>query len=90
MEPKYSKEMQLERCFLKEEVPSSSSKEESHPPPRRQAPLKDFKTEWFSVTLMYRLLDQSPSTAFPFRSIWNAAVLSKLGIFAWQILGVRC
>ena len=36
--------------------------------------LKGFKTNGFSVRLVYRMLVHSPPTAFPFRSIWNPIV----------------
>ena len=33
--------------------------------------LKDPKSDGFSMKIMYRLLDLTPSQDFPFRSIWN-------------------
>ena len=43
--------------------------------------LKGSKDEGFSVKLMYKAIDQSPYTYFPFCSIWNPIVPPKLGFF---------
>ena len=38
----------------------------------------------FSVKRMYMDLDLSPDVVFPFHSIWNSVVPSKIGFFAWE------
>ena len=46
--------------------------------------MKDSKNAGYSVRLMYRLLDHSLPSVFPFRSIWNPIVPHKLGFLAWE------
>ena len=38
----------------------------------------------FSVMTLYSGLDLSPETEFPFRSIWNFVIPSKISFFAWE------
>ena len=46
--------------------------------------LNEFRTNGFSVSLMYRKLRYSLPTDFPWRSIWNPIVPPKSGFFAWE------
>ena len=38
----------------------------------------------FTVKFMYKLLSVSSDATFPFKSIWNPCVPSKVGFFAWE------
>ena len=38
----------------------------------------------FSVRTMYNGLDFSPDIDFPFRSVWNSAIPSKISFFTWK------
>ena len=46
--------------------------------------LKGARGGGFFVRQMYKGLDLSPDTVFPFRSIWNYLVPPKIGFFAWE------
>ena len=46
--------------------------------------LKDVRDKVFSVKIMYKGLDPSPAIEFPYRSIWNPVVSSKIGFFTWE------
>ena len=41
--------------------------------------LKEAKEGAFSVKLMYKVLDQSPTNVFPYQSIWNPYVPNRVG-----------
>ena len=36
------------------------------------------------IRTMYRGLDLLPEIDFPFRSVWNSVVASKISFFAWE------
>ena len=46
--------------------------------------LKGSSNGKFSIRTMYRGLDLSPKIDFPFRSVWNSVVPSKISFFAWK------
>ena len=46
--------------------------------------LKGVKEKGFSVKIMYKGLDPSPTIEFPYRSVWNPVVPPKIGFFAWE------
>ena len=47
--------------------------------------LKDVKEKWFSVKIMYKGFDLSPTFDFPYRLVWNPVVPPKIGVFAWEV-----
>ena len=47
--------------------------------------MKDVKEKRFSVKIMYKGLDPSPTIDFPYRLVWNPVVPSKIGFFAWEV-----
>ena len=48
--------------------------------------LKGVKEKWFSVKIMYKILDPSLAIEFPSRSVWNPVVPPKIGFFAWEVV----
>ena len=46
--------------------------------------LKEVKVKSFSVKVMYKGYDLSPTCDFPHRLIWNSVVPSKMEIFSWE------
>ena len=46
--------------------------------------LKEVKSKRFSVKIMYKGYDLSPTCDFPHRLIWNSVVPSKMGILYWE------
>ena len=46
--------------------------------------LKGVKDNGFSVKIMYKGLDHSPTIEFLYRSVWNSIVPPKIGFFAWE------
>ena len=51
--------------------------------------LKEAKGDQFSVKLVYQSLNGYAVNPFPFRTIWNSLVPSKVGFFAWRHLGAK-
>ncbi|RVW71616.1 hypothetical protein CK203_052673 [Vitis vinifera] len=43
----------------------------------------------FSVKSLYNTLDSGGAVPFPWRIIWSACVPTKVGFFAWKLLGGR-
>ena len=53
--------------------------------------LKGSRVKGFSVTLMYKVIDQLLDITFPFHSIWNPTVSPKMGFFSpGKPLVVKC
>ena len=48
--------------------------------------LKDVKEKGFSIKIIYKGLDPSPTIDFPYRLIWNSTVPPKIGFFAWEAI----
>ena len=46
--------------------------------------LKNDKEKGFSVKIMYKGFDLSPTFDFPYRLVWNLVVPPKIGVFAWE------
>ena len=46
--------------------------------------LKEAKGKSFSVKVMYKGYDLSPTCDFPHRLIWNSVTPPKMGIFSWE------
>ena len=46
--------------------------------------LKEAKGKSFSVKVMYKGYDLSPTCDFPHRLIWNSITPPKMGIFSWE------
>ena len=49
--------------------------------------LKDVREKGFSVKIMYKGLDPSPTIEFPYCSVWNPVVPPKIGFFMGSYLG---
>lgn len=48
--------------------------------------LKEFKDENYSIKALYKILDQTWSSTFPFRLTQNSCVPPKVGFFSWKLL----
>ena len=46
--------------------------------------MKEAKDGSFTVKFMYKLLSGSRDATFPFKSIWNPCVTTKVGFFVWE------
>ena len=55
-----------------------------HPTGEDKLLLKNVKEKGFSVKIMYKGFDISPTFDFPYRLVWNPVVPSKIGVFAWE------
>ena len=46
--------------------------------------LKNAKEKGFTVKIMYKSFDTSPTVEFPYRLVWNPVVPPKIEVFAWE------